>query len=260
MQLHSQIGSYQQPKKQPNRPNRKALIFVVLFFICAAAAIFVESPLSKVRTIQVIGAKQVPADQILQWSQVQKGESIWKVHAAEIQAQIKKHLPLIQRVDVATHYLTGRVDIAVAEKSIAAVYISNAKMYQILNDGTVFAEIPLGSAADKPIISEDKMEQVKVGQKLANSQLAVICSQVGNVAPFVSEQISEIHVNADNTWTVFMKDGNEIELPSGTLETNMKLYPDIQKSIADKKLPPGMIHVYAGKLVYSPFQTNGKGN
>jgi cell division protein FtsQ len=252
---------YGQQKQQPKRPKRlgkKPLVFiVVLFFVLIFVAVFVESPLSKVRTITVSGTSQVDPADVIKYSGIEKGESIWKVHAGEVEQQVTSKLPLIQKVDVSAHYVTGQVEIAVAEKSFAAVYISNAKQYRVLNDGTIFDQIPLGSAINMPIISADTMEDVSIGQKLKNKQLDVLCSQIFNLPPGLLQLVSEIHVNSDDTWTAFMKDGNEVIMPSGTLNQNLKPYPDFKKQLEDKKQPPGTIHIYNGQPVYHPYDTKG---
>jgi cell division protein FtsQ len=253
------LRPYQQTQQKTKRSNKKSLALIVLFFFILLIAIFLESPLSKIRSITVSGASQVQVRDILNDSGLEVGESIWKVHGGEVEQRILSKLPLIQKVDVQTHFLTGHVELAVAEKSFAAVYISNAKLFRVLNDGTIFDQIPLGSAIDKPIISADKMEEVNVGEKLQNPQLITLCGEIDKLPPSILQMVSEVHVNTDDTWTVFMKDGNEVILPSGTLEKNLKPYPDYKKQLEDKKMPPGTIHIYNGTPVYHPYDSNEKG-
>lgn len=228
-----------QPGERKRRPNWKALLFVVIFFVLVILAGFLQSPLSAVSSIEVKGIHQVRYEDILRTAKVEKGVSFWKIDKTDAAQAILEAFPLVQSVDVQVSW-TGEVVIAVVEKGISGTLVTTEGFYRMLQDGTALKAEEKGEAGNVPLISMDTLPKVEAGEKVASGDLLELVKQIPEVERGVLDQISEIRITAEGPWKVFMRDKFEVRIPPHQFADRMKGYAKYRDGLG-QDAQPGII-------------------
>lgn len=235
--------SFTAQTQEPNRkrrPNWKALLFVVVFFVLLLVAGFLQSPLSAINTIEVKGNHEIRYDEIVRTSGINKGMSFWRISKSKASDAIMKTFPLVKTVDIEVSW-TGHVVIAVVEKQASGSLVTADGYYSILQDGTVMnkTEKPDDSM---PLISTDKLPALKPGQVIADADLLALAKQIPEVDRKVLDQISEVHVAEKGPWQVFMRDKFEVRIPAQQFADKMNSYQKFRDSLP-ASTPPGILNL-----------------
>lgn len=233
IESYSAKNQTEDPKR---RPNWKALFFVVLFFGFVLLAVFLQSPLSAVSTIDVKGNLQVRYEDIVRSSEIEQGMSFWRINKTETAERIIAQYPLIQSADVQVSW-SGDVVIAVVEKSVSGVMYQQGKLYSLLHDGTVLAATDKLEAAHVPLISMDKAAILETGKQVEAGDLRELLKQMPEVDRKVLDQISEIRITDQGPWKVYMRDKFEVRIPPGHFADKFKSYEKYRNALGEKAKP-----------------------
>ncbi|TCP52930.1 cell division protein FtsQ [Tumebacillus sp. BK434] len=254
--LESYAEQHQQPKGK-RRPNRKALLFVVVFFGGLLVAGFLQSPLSEVSYLEVKGNHQLRYEEILRTAELEKGMSLLAVDKGDVKDKIQSAFPLVQSVDVQVSW-KGEVVIAVVEKKAAGQMVQGATLYRILQDGTVLAGTEKLEAEQLPVISMDRPGNLQPGQKISSPDLQELAKQIPEVDRAVLDQISEIRVTSEGPWRIYMRDKFEVRIPPRQFADKMKSYLAYRGALpADTK--PGIINMLEANYLenFKPEEQKG---
>lgn len=246
-----------QPPKGKRRPNRKALLFVVVFFGGLLVAGFLQSPLSEVSYLEVKGNHQLRYEEILRTAEVEKGMSLLAVDKGDVKDKLLSAFPLVQSVDVQVSW-QGEVVIAIVEKKVAGLMVRDAMLYRILQDGTVLAGTKKLEAEQMPVISQDNPGKLTPGQKVSSPDVLELVKQIPEVDRAVLDQISEVRVTADGPWRIFMRDKFEVRIPPRQFADKMKAYLAYRGALpADTK--PGIINMLEANYMenFKPEEQKG---
>ncbi|MCL6445794.1 MAG: FtsQ-type POTRA domain-containing protein, partial [Alicyclobacillus sp.] len=186
------------------RRKRRNRALVIAFFIFVGLIVFLESPLTRVRTLAVRGNPSIPAARILKDAGLVKGLNMWQVNAAAVQRAVKQREPLVQAVSVHTDFIHGDVLLTIREKHVVAVLSSGGKFYWLLNDGTVFGQAKVASGLRWPLVTVDDGSQVFIGKPLENGFVSQLCTELAKTPDTDLEDVSEIHVCKFGIATVYM--------------------------------------------------------
>ncbi|GAX91003.1 cell division protein FtsQ/DivIB [Effusibacillus lacus] len=234
---------------QKRKPRWKALTLLFVFFAGVGAAVFFTSPLSKIRSVQVIGNSQIPADQIASASGVIVGMNFWDVKPENVDKQVREQYPLIAKADVEVKF-PGHVTIAVAEKPVAAVLVRNGGMfYRLLSDATVYDAIKNTNGTNLPLIIAQNTLEVEPGKQIPDRDVQEFCEQLVSVDRKLLEHISHFEIRKkedkkENLWSAWTVEGFEIRFPPGNLATTLDVYMKFWKKELEGKLP-GIIYIYS---------------
>jgi len=238
-------------ENRKRRPNWKALLFVVIFFLLVFVAVFLQSPLSAVSKITVTGNQLVRYEEILKQAGLEKGISFWKIDAEEAEASIRTAYPLIESADIEVSW-TGEVAVAVVEKQLAGTLLTEAGFCTMLHDGTILRcqkELPNDTV---PLISMENVPAITEGQPAASPDLVELVKQIPEVERKTLDQISEIRIAAAGPWQVFMRDKYEVRIPPRQFADKMNGYAKFRTALGADK-PPGIINLV--QSTYEPYQT-----
>ncbi len=231
-----------QPKTRKRRPNWKALLFVVIFFGGLLIAVFLQSPLSSVSYIEVLGNQHIRYDEILRTAEVEKGMSFLAIDKAEVKEKILRAYPRVLSVDVQVSW-QGEVTIAVVEKALAGLIVQDASIYHLLQDGTVLAGTEKLGVERVPAISFDQPTPLQNGQKVTSPDLLELAKQIPEVDRAVLDNISEIRIASDGPWKIYMRDKFEVRIPARQFADKMKSYLEYRNALASDTAP-GIINVF----------------
>lgn len=222
------------------RPNWKALLFVVVFFLLLLVAGFLQSPLSAVNTIDVKGNHEIRYEEIVRSSGISKGMSFWRISKSKSAEAILKGYPLIKTVDIQVSW-TGNVVIAVVEKSVSGTLVAPDGFYSILQDGTVLNKTAKPSDS-LPLISMETLPAIKPGTVADSADIQALAKQIPEVERAVLDQVSEIHVPAKGPWQIFMRDKFEVRVPERQFADKMNSYQKFRNSLP-ANTPPGILNL-----------------
>ncbi|MBL0387995.1 FtsQ-type POTRA domain-containing protein [Tumebacillus sp. ITR2] len=222
------------------RPNWKALLFVVVFFVLLLVAGFLQSPLSAVTTIDVKGNHAIRYEEIVRASGITKGMSFWRISETKAADAILKAYPVVQTADIQVSW-TGNVVIAVAEKAVSGTLVGQDGFYSILQDGTVLEKTTKPSDS-MPLITMENLPPIKAGEVVQDANVQALAKQIPEVERNTLDQISEVRIPAKGPWQVFMRDKFEVRVPELQFAVKMNAYQKFRNSLpADT--PPGVLNL-----------------
>lgn len=245
------------PAESKRKPNRKALFLLVLFFLIVMAALFLTSPLSKIRSIEVVGNNQVAKEDILKSSGISIGMNFWQVKPKETDLKIREQVMLVSKADVAVHF-PGKVVIAVAEKPVAAILIlKGGTFYCLLSDGTVFDKIQNNNGTSLPLLISERGFQVEIGKRIADSDVQKFCEQIVKVDRSVLDHISDFQILKGDLWSArsIEPEGFELRFPPGDINMTLNVFVKFWKERLTGK-HSGIIYIYGpDEAWYQPFSS-----
>jgi len=152
--------------------DRRTIVKIVLF-LTVVTIIGVGGNLWKssllVKTIDVVGVQNVPANQVIQLSGILVGLSMYDLNLTEIQRNVSSHY-FVKRVLVERD-LPGTVHLAVTERMPLAI-LSVDPMIYIDEEGVVLPPTNAKLVYDLPVISGvDKGEKLLPGERAAGADI-----------------------------------------------------------------------------------------
>lgn len=244
------------------RRKHRNRILVLTFFVFVGIVIALESPLTRIRTINVVGSPSASASRIISESKLKPGMSLWQINQSAVQAAIRKQEPVVDAVHVHTDYLKGHVTLQVLQKNVVAVFVEQGKYYNVLNDGTVYNEINGNSGFQQPLLTSVSSIPVTVGRPVANASAVELCKQLVHVSANNLADVSEIQVDKLGTATLFLSNGFEVRLSIDDFAATMPQVKAAVDYFIQQGYKPGMLDMSGQPpYLYSPLQANsGKGN
>lgn len=234
---------------------------VIAFFLFVAAVVFLESPITRLRSVKVTGNHSIPAQALILASGLKSGMSLWQVKSSRVAQNIEKAQPLVQSVSVSTDVWAGSVTLTVQEKAVVAVYADGGHYYNLLNDGQVYGEIQTTNGINKPIVVLPAQSAVATGW-IPNPLLPGLSQQLQKIPDNLLAHISQISVDPYDTATLYLNDQFVVHCPVDKLAT---LLPQGLNAIAyflKQGYQPGSVDMSSGPPYrYTPFsaQTSAGG-
>ncbi|MFK2824912.1 cell division protein FtsQ/DivIB [Bacillus sp. B190/17] len=207
-------------KKLRKRKTNQRLIFIIsLFFLIVLAVVYFQSPLSKVKSIEVEGNKLTSKAGIIAQSGIGKGDSFWKISAKQAEKKLERD-PKIHRAHVSLVF-PNKLKISIEERQKLAYLAKGKKFYPVLNNGTVLKEAIDETPEQLPILYHFK----------AGDQLDHMMEALESLPGEIMNSISEIYYAPKKTDSLhiqlFMNDGFEVSATLKTFSEKMVYYPAI---------------------------------
>jgi cell division protein FtsQ len=239
--IEDRIPKLKQARKK--KANRRLVFYLTIFFFLIAIIVYLQSPLSHVKTVNVTGNSYYPEKEIIEKSGINKDTNIWSIDKEGIVHSLKKS-PLIDTVSIETK-LPWTVVIHIVEHKRIGYIKKDNQYYPILSNGAALAESKkdqmIGDApllvnfADKKVLKEMSKELSKLPTNILNL-------------------ISELHWTPTDTnknaVTLYMTDGFMVESTIRNFAEKMSVYPSIATQL-DPKVE-GIIHIGVGAY-FEPF-------
>lgn len=231
--IEDRIPKLKQMRKR--KANRRLIFYLSIFFVLISIIIYLQSPLSHIKTITVKGNTFVTKEEIVNKSGLQSNTNIWSVNQEEIERSIRE-LAVVDTVKV-TRKIPWTVEIEVLEYDRVGYVKNGHEFYPVLGNGETLnaVEKPIG---DAPLILEFTDE----------TYLNRMTEELKDLPKNILNLISEIHwspVEQDpNKITLYMNDGFVV---SGTIRdfaNKMQVYPSITSQLDPSE--KGIIHIGVG--------------
>ncbi|MFD1735727.1 cell division protein FtsQ/DivIB [Bacillus salitolerans] len=231
--LEDRIPKLKTQRRQ--KANRRLILYVSMFFLLIIGILYFQSPLSHVKTIEVIGNRHISSEEIINLSGISSETSFWNIQKHKIISHIKKKNVQIKDVSI-TKEFPNKIVISVTELIRVGYCIQDGHYDPILEDGTILSSSEGSTVpSDAPILMNWK----------SGAELQEMAFELSLLSKEISGLISEIHHTPSDTddlhITLFMNDGREVSSTIRDFAKKMSAYPSIASQL-DKDLK-GIIHL-----------------
>ncbi|AUZ38538.1 cell division protein FtsQ/DivIB, partial [Bacillus sp. MBGLi79] len=110
--IEERIPKIKEQRKQ--KANRRLITFILLFFTMMLIIIYLQTPISKVSTVEIKGNKNVSKDQIISLSSIHKGQTeFWSLSKQKAAEKIEQN-KLIKKAEISKQ-LPNKIAISIEE-------------------------------------------------------------------------------------------------------------------------------------------------
>ncbi len=224
-------------EQRRRRANKRLVLLLLLFFTMIAIIAYIQSPLSRVKSIMVEGNEVYSDKEIIRTSGLTNNTNIWKVKQKDIAVKLKK-LSEVKSTAVNIHW-PNTIVIKVKEHKRMAYLKQEQYYFPVMDNGKVLKNkkteiIPTTS----PILFEFK-EGAALKEMIKS--LEILPKEIVN-------SISEIHYTPTKTdsyhISLFMNEGFEVSATLRNFAQKMVHYPSIISQLDPNK--KGIIDLEVG--------------
>lgn len=218
----------------------RVIVLVLLFGAVLALMLYIISPLSKVKSVTVVGNNSLDSSQVERATRIYPGRFIWGVVLGkkDLCRQARFRQPQIDHVSV---QITGpqSVKLRVSENALIGTARLGQKTYAVLADGRM---------------QETETANGKTVYRSFNhhrTELRQVAKQLGGLKPAIRNDISAVNYTPTKTApqkiTLYMSDGNTVLANAKTVGKKMAYYP----AIAANMKQSGVIDLQVGAYSYN---------
>ncbi|EHR51909.1 cell division septal protein [Saccharomonospora marina XMU15] len=184
------------PSRQLVRQRRQVLALSVLTVLTIGYLLYFTE-LVGVRSVEVVGANEVPADRIRELAAVPAGQPMLRVDTDEVAMRVSS-LPTVASVEVSRSW-PSTIEIAVTERRPIGFYDTGRKLYLVDRGGFVYKEI------GEPVQGLPKLELSKVGPHDAATRS--VASVLADLPPQLREQVRFARAETPGSIELALADG-----------------------------------------------------
>ncbi|GLO65908.1 MULTISPECIES: FtsQ-type POTRA domain-containing protein [Oceanobacillus] len=217
------------------KANRRLIFYLSIFFLLIAIVVYLQSPLSHIRTIEVNGNTFLNEEKIIKYSELTTDTNIWTINTKSIEQAIAKD-PVIKNIQVNRNF-PSTVTMEVEEQPVIGYINVDSDYVPVLGNGEVLSGNNQGFTGNAPFLHGFNEEQLK--------QLA---TEMKDVPQSIMSLISEIHwVETDediNKIMLYMNDGYTVLGSLREISNKISVYPSIVSQLEPED--EGVIHIGVG--------------
>ncbi len=218
----------------------RVLKLVILFSLILLLMLYIISPYSKVKNLEVKGNHDLTKVQVEKETKIYPGRFIWGVYLGRHQIinDAKKQNPQIKNLVIK---VTGpqSLQLVVKENAFLGTAVMNNDTYAVLANG----QLQRTKTADNGIAYKrfDGHQEA----------LATTAGQLGKLKPAIRNGISSVSYQPTKEYPdriiIYMRDGNTVYADLNTVGNKLAYYPAIAANMKDK----GVIDLQVGAYSYS---------
>src|SRR5690625_2198168 len=95
--IEDRIPKLKEARKK--KANRRLLFYLAIFFFLISIIVYLQSPLSYVKKIDVIGSEFVEEQDVIQYSEIKLNANLWMVNKNAVKKALESH-PLIEQAEI----------------------------------------------------------------------------------------------------------------------------------------------------------------
>lgn len=221
------------------KANRTLLTYLTLFFFLIALIVYLQSPFSNIKTIDVKGNEALSEQEIVEYSHIEIDTNMWRANLSDIENQLETH-PIIKDVS-AKRKFPQTIQVTISEQPIIGYVKKEKELHPIVGNGVVVTNTDVTLPRGAPLFENFTEEQYL--QRLAN-ELVELPVHILNL-------ISEIHwkPTKSNQYKIelYMNDGFIVHATIRDFASKMKSYPSIIAQLEPEE--KGIIHMDVGVYV-----------
>ena len=219
------------------KANRRLVFYLSIFFFLISIIVYLQSPLSHIKTIHVHGNVHVSDKEIVSQSELTTDTNIWMINLSAIEQAIS-HNPIIESVEI-SRKLPWTVDIRITEYKIVGYKKKETTYFPVLGNGVTLNDLGQASYNGKsPLILEFTDEDY----------LHKLAEELNKLPRSISDLISEVHWQPTddnkNKILLYMTDGYMVDGTIRDFAKSMEVYPSIVSQLDPEA--EGVIHLGVG--------------
>lgn len=222
------------------KSNRRLIFYICLFFSLISIVVYLQSPLSYVNQIKVVGLDYLNVDDVISYSELTTSTNLWSFKITKIEEKIEK-MSHIKTATVKREF-PNHVLIEVEEFQKIG-YINNGDSIQpILENGTILNSFPLSDYhGDAPLLYQFSDDEY----------LQLLIEQMAQLPEAIADHISEIYwePTESNPYLVRlnMNDGFNVVVSIRQFSNQMPSYPSI---VSQLEGTTGTIEMGSGGAIF----------
>lgn len=241
-----------QPKKRLKK-KIKSFFFSLFIIIIVGIVFYFASPLSKLSVIYFEGINYIKRSELLELTGISYEELFFKLDLKQIEQSIREH-PLVKEAKVVKEGV-NKLRVEVVEKDVIACIQIDQVMSYVLSDGKTIETTGGAKANCQGVIiyglSQEDLEQ---------STLKLFVKSVSQLDSIFYSLIKEVKYEPmygdKNRFSLFLTDGNTVNVNSYTMVNKLKYYQtmveQVKKLYGDVK---GTYHLDVGDH-FEPYLPN----
>ncbi|MFD1018084.1 cell division protein FtsQ/DivIB [Thalassobacillus hwangdonensis] len=233
--LEDRIPKLKQARKR--RANIRLIFYLTILFFLVAIVVYLQSPLSHVRDVSIVGNTHVSDQKLIDMSHVTKEDNFWKVDKDAVAELVNVH-PEIAAASV-DRKLPGTIEINVDEYERVGYVKVDGSYYPILENGERLDSYQLKSpSGDAPLLIDFNKPTYLEGMSKELQQLP------GSIASMISEIYWEPTDENPYQIRLYMTDGYEVLGTIRNFSEKILAYPSIVSQLGPDDR--GIIHIDVG--------------
>ena len=233
--IEDRIPKLKQARKK--KANRRLVFYLSIFFILISVIIYIQSPLSDVKTVKVTGNHYVTDEKVTELAGLDDFPNIWTISKKDMKKDLKAY-PLIQSVEI-DKKLPQTVQVNVEEYDLVG-YVKQDEYYlPVLENGEKISEIKSKTMQGNAPLILDFTE---------GAYLEKMSEELNKLPRSIRNLISEIHWTPKgenkNKILLYMNDGFMVDGTIRNFSEKMKVYPSIVSQLPEDE--KGIIHIGVG--------------
>lgn len=242
--IEDRIPKLKEARKK--KANRRLVFYMTIFFFLISIIVYLQSPLSEVKTITVHNNSFITDEEITELSGLLDKPNIWAIDFADIESKLKDN-PVIEEVDV-ERKLPNTVAITVEEKEIIGIIEDGTNYLPVLHTGEVLDSVEYQSfTGEAPLLIGFTDEEF----------LKKMADELYQLPPDILDLISEVYWKPEegnqNNILLFMNDGFVVKGTIRDFAEGMAVYPSVVSQLDPNT--KGIIHIGVG-VYFESFESD----
>lgn len=222
-------------KRRKKKANRQLIFYLTIFFLLICLIIYLQSPLSHIKTIQVSGNLYMTEDELIKEINISEQTNYWKVKPKELEQKLLKN-EMVKDVQVEKKF-PREIRVSLTEYTKIGYFSKDSQYAIVLENGTILPGTK-ELEGDAPLMTGFDDEE----------QLIRLTNELADLSPSILNLISEIHwdpteENMDTIY-LYMTDGYLVKASIRNFSKKMQFYPSIVMQLSDDR--KGVIHIGVG--------------
>ncbi|MEC5422782.1 FtsQ-type POTRA domain-containing protein [Virgibacillus sp. C22-A2] len=233
--IEDRIPKLKQARKK--KANRRLIFYLSIFFFLISIIVYLQSPLSHIKTINVTGNSFYTEEEVINKSELTTTTNIWTINKAAIIAAIESN-PIINSVEI-ERKLPWTIEIHLSENDLVGYISDENKFYPVLGNGTVLSNVGQNTFnGEAPLISDfsDEAYLHRMTDELQKLP--------GNILNLISEIYWTPSEDNKNKIVLYMNDGYMVKGTIRNFADRMEVYPSIVSQLEPNS--SGIIHIGVG--------------
>jgi len=244
--IEDRIPKLKQQRRK--KANRRLIFLLLLFFLLIICIIYFQSPLSRVKTIEVTGNRLFHDEEIKKLSGITNDDNIWKIDKENVE----------KKINASSEVKDSKVSISLPNTIV--IQVKEHKRLTYLAKGTSYIPIIESGKMLKDSSTEETPSDapIIVGFKEGKA-LNKMVEELEKLPKEVYNTISEIHYTPKKSDSfhinAFMNDGFEVSASLDTFAEKMEHYPSIISQLDSKQ--KGIIDLEVGSY-FKAYEGEGE--
>ncbi|HLR73609.1 MAG TPA: cell division protein FtsQ/DivIB [Pseudogracilibacillus sp.] len=232
--IEDRIPKLKEARKK--KANRRLIIYLFIFFLLIAVIVYLQSPLSHIKTINVNQNDVLSDEEIIKESGLKINTNIWMYKKGKTIKALETH-PMIESATI-HRSLPSTVEINIKEQKIIGFLKEKSAYHPVLKNGMIIREEDIPYKGEAPILQEFKDDDYL--NHMA-SELDELPNDLFNLISQVSWKPTD-----KNKYNIelYMNDGFIVHSSMKDFAKKMKSYPSIVSQL--DKDDKGIIHMDVG--------------